>query len=166
MFKKLTKLVLAGAIALGGLGLSGVINPATKAEAAVKSDIEGIYANYFSYGPDSLHTSFWAISNSSGLQDFEYKHKATFVIKNSAGTIVHRGSLNAWQEEVTQPNVNYVHNFSTTTNISTAGLSGGHFRITITIPMDDGSYSAAENFNLTRHFYIDSATRAISQISE
>lgn len=86
-------------------------------------------------------------------------HAPRFILKNSVGTVVKTGSLNAFQT-VAQNEVPY--EFLSTTNISTAGLPAGHFRVELSIVTDEGSLTSADSPTLTQGFTIDSARSLVN----
>lgn len=162
---KVGKFVLTGALALGGIGAIDLFQPQEtqhSASAATLSAVDEVDNIFYSYDPNVLKVSTEVLGNSSSMTDFETKHTATFTIQNSSGVTVQRGTLNRWQR---QAMIDYNHEYRQLTNISTSSLTPGHYRITVSIPMDDGFITSATTPSLTNHFYKDT-TGNLSQFSK
>ncbi|WP_338751100.1 hypothetical protein [Bacillus sp. FJAT-52991] len=68
--------------------------------------------------------------------------------------MVQRGSLNQWYE--VDDLTDFWGEYDSLTNISVASLPAGHYRIKVTVPMDDGSVTSADYAQLTQAFTIKS----------
>ncbi|WP_203364695.1 hypothetical protein [Bacillus sp. REN10] len=149
---KLGKGVLASAIALGGLGVVDSLSPESVVQAAKKSDIQNSYdVTYSTSGKDALYTGvFIKTTNFALIEDFDRKHNPLFSIHNTSGTIVQRGSLNMWGSF----DYDSFLLIDSQTNINLSALPPGHYRIKVTIPMDDGSLTHVDNSDLTQAFTI------------
>ncbi|WP_203364696.1 hypothetical protein [Bacillus sp. REN10] len=153
---RLGKIVFASAIAFGGLVVLDSAKTSLGVEAATKADLyQKYWADYGSNTKDALSTKVEVSTDSSDyriIEDFTKKHNPLFSIHNTSGTIVQRGSLNMWMKK---PYGNYNDiEFESFTNINLSALSPGHYRIKVTIPMDDGSLTHVDNSDLTQAFTI------------
>jgi hypothetical protein len=164
--KKITTIALTGALALGALGIGSMSDlpiPGMKAEqasAAVMADIQSYGSTYMSPSTNVLRVEPWIELTFPYNDDFYVKHKPSFNIKNSVGTVVKSGGLNQWvvatsgQEAV-----------ESLTNISLSTLPAGHYRVSFSIPLDDRTLTSADNVFLTQHFYKDAGGN-LSQFSQ
>lgn len=154
---KLTKWLLTGALALGGLGIGSMADlpigmEAEKAEAAVLSDIWWMGADYSNNSLNALTVDLETYGWEAGYADFQYKHNARFTIKNSVGTIVKTGSFNMWTQVAPTEEVPW--RFLSKTNISLSGLpkNASQYRIDVSVPLDDVNMNQNHRTSFSRGF--------------
>jgi hypothetical protein len=124
---------------------------ASQADAAVMSDVANIGAYIYSSTPNAISVTNEINGDNAGMADFRNGYNARFSIKNSVGTVVKTGSLNNWIEQNEEI---YNFYFRSNTNISLAGLpkNTSHYRIDITLPLDNGTYNSTNASGYTAGF--------------
>ncbi|MGX2959508.1 hypothetical protein JNUCC23_09595 [Peribacillus sp. JNUCC 23] len=157
--RNLSKITLAGAIALSGLSilqLSEVPGFKVESASAAFEDISSVTGTYSSSGKDSLKSVF-TVTGSSELGFISQR----FTLQNSVGTIVKTGSLNSF---IVNGYTGGDTSFQSVTNISTAGLPAGHYRINLTAHVDDNRtvLDSSQFSTLTGAFTIDSSRNLVN----
>lgn len=161
MKRKLIFVLLTLVLALTSLAIVSPVNAATTSSSV--RTLEYITAEYSASGIDSLYVSPLLGGNSQSVLDLYSQYTPRFSIQNSAGTIVKTGSLNHWQRSEEYDYYDFM--FRSRTNLSTAGLPAGHYRVNILLNVHGTSYSPSSYPALTQHFYI-SSTRTLTQFSQ
>lgn len=155
--KKFTKITLACALILGGLGIGFLADlpipglQSKSADAATMKDVIFTEGDVSESRLSSAVLVYNAVSgNNVGLSDFSTQHNARFTIKNSTGTIVKTGSLNAFK--VLGSNGANEYNFNSLTNVSLTGLpkNTSHYRLDILLPVEDGTFTGLNTGHFTR----------------
>lgn len=132
-------------------------------ELPIVNSLEYITATYNASGKDSLFVSPLVGGDNPSVLTLQNQFSPRFTIQNSSGTIVKSGTLNGWIRSEEYYNKTFMYRSST--NISTAGLTPGHYRVKILMNVDGISYTSEEYPVLTNHFYVN-ADRTLNQFSQ
>ena len=154
--KKFTKISLACALILGGLGIGSMADlpipglQSKSADAATMEDVNFTEGNTAESRFSSAVLVYIAVKgNNVGLSDFAIQHNARYTIKNSTGTIVKTGSLNAFEVFHSAAND---YDFYSLTNVSLAGLpkNASHYRLDILLPVENGTFTGLNTGHFTK----------------
>jgi len=157
------KVLFTTSLSLGALSITDSYDSKYNVEAAYKFHLEDIRAAYQSPAKNAFRSVVTIGGEAENMDDFGNpdRHPVVYTIQNSSGTVVQRGSLNAWN-----PLDNPLYNkweYTSTTNISVANLVGGNYRLKISIHVDDGAITSVDDADLTQAFTIN-GDRSISNI--
>jgi hypothetical protein len=154
--RKLTTLALTGALALGGLGIGSMADLPIPGMSATQADAAGDIGEVITANSGVNFNTLNAIGTWSDIEvdpvSTWFDGAPRFIIKNSVGTVVKTGSMNAVTGADTQSGT-FVWQTGTT-NISLAGLpkNNNHYRIEFTWQANNGVINSAMFPNLTKAF--------------